>query len=236
MVLLISVLTGFGGAIAYALWHAEETTHYLKVQEAVLGFAVTKVDPSQNQATEIARQDGRTTPSAGFSVGEEEAVAMLGGQVDTDGNYTIAVPFTVTMMTSAGYSMNYIITLDQDPDPESVLGMDGPPVFFQVDEPDACAVAGQLKHPTDVETLVPGVESTDKLVATGVDYWCMVMSVKPGIYSNTATASGVDYNESSVESTPTSVSKWSAFVLPDPKKQPDFRVTLVPTVTWPSGR
>jgi len=234
MVLLISILTGFGGAIAYALWNADASTRDLQFQEAVLGFAVTKGDSSKNGSTEIAGHANRSL-TAGFSVGPQEAEALMSGGESDNGTYSVAVPFIVTMMTSAGYSMDYTITLDDDLDPDSVLGMGGRlPVFFQVDSAAACTVDAEIKDPTPLDKPVSGVTSSDKMVTTDIDYWCMVMTVEPVMYSNEASAVGLDYSNGEVKSTPTSTSTWSAFVLPDPEQQPDIRVTLVPTPTGPT--
>ena len=223
--LVLAAAIAGGASAAPALWAGQAHTDNLVAGQAAVGFAVTK-DAVEDAAT-------ASTDTVQFTIGEAEATALQDAGADANGDFAVAVPFDVTMLTSAGYGMDYTIDIAA-PTADTVFGLPGGPVFFLVSDPSGCTVdaAGTATPytPSDPVTgLAPGVQSA----RTQVDHWCLVYIVTPPSYSTNAVAGGTNLVENPESSVPDAGSMWLAYLIPDPAAEPALAITLTPVPVTP---
>ncbi len=223
---------GVGGGSAWALWSATDTSAEVILNQAAFGFAVTKAsaDPDANPVPDVASAG---SDSVQFSFGPAEAVTLIASPPDNQGRFWLAVPFDVTMLTSAGYGMDYALS-SNDASDDTILGWQGAePVFFQVENPGGCtpAAASQATAYDEGDT-VKGIAAGTSTQQTQVDHWCAVIAIEPDTYTNTATAQGTQVGGTSEDSTADDAATWMSYLLPDPADEPDtsLTVTLTPTL------
>jgi len=228
VVVCLALAVGISGGAALALWVGQSSTSPLVAQQAVLGFAVTK----------DAIEDAATSASAtvGFTVGQAEATALVDAGPDQDGDFAVAVPFDVTMLTSAGLGIDYTIAIDVA-QPDTVFGLPGVgPQFFPVDDPANCTVglAGS-QTPYVPPDPVNGIAAGTNAPTTRVDHWCLVITVTPPTYATSSYANGTNLLSDPEVSVPGTDSAWLAYLIPDPAAEPSLAVTITPVLVPPAN-
>jgi hypothetical protein len=207
------------GTATLALWSDAEDVHEVSVNLAQVGLSVSKGGAS------TASQSGE---AVGFSVGSAEASALVAAAKNSSTQSgAIAIPFTVTMLGSAGFGLGYSISMDAAR-ADTVMAMDADgPVLFQVSSPVTCTVAAaQSATLYTPGSPINGIGSNSSAQTTSAHYWCLVIEIDVPMYTNTATAQGSDV-QGNVEA---SSSTWTAFLTPDPTKEPDLHVMVTPQV------
>jgi len=212
-----------GPAATVALWSDTVATADLTANRATFGFSVAR-----GAVVDIATSGADTVA---LSFGTAEAETMLAAGPDANGQFGLAVPFDVTMATSAGYGLDYAMALPQ-PGSTSVLGLGGAsPSFFRVSDPSGCTVAAaELATAYTSGTTVTGLDPASTAPETLVHHWCAVFTITPPQYENTAQASGTDALGRPITSAATPEASWMAYVVPDPATEPTTSVTLSPSV------
>jgi len=217
--LTVALVAGVGGT-ALALWLAQGQTAPLLAQKATIGFAVTK-DAVSDAASSSA-------DPVQFTIGQAEAATLVADGPDANGDFAVAVPFDLTMLTSAGYGMDYSIAMDAA-QAGTVFGLPGTQVFFPVDDPANCTVAAaDTATPYQSPDPVTGIAGGGNLPQTQVDHWCLVVTVTPSTYSPNVVASGTNVVEDPEATAAGADGTWSAYVIPDPALEPNLAVTITP--------
>jgi len=210
-----------GGGTTLGLWLAQTAPATLIVGQASMGLAVTKdgVDDAAASASDTVQ----------FTIGAAEADSLVNDGPDGNGTFAVAVPFDVTLLTSAGYGLDYSIDL-ASPQPDTVFGLPGTgPVFFPVNDPSACTVAEAATAQTSAAPVsVTGLPAAGNAPQLRVDHWCLVVSVTPPTYGASATADGINLLDSTETSAPSLAADWSSYLVPDPALEPDLAVTITP--------
>ena len=217
VVLAAAIAAGLGTAVA--LWVDQSQTGELQVSTPVVGFAV-----SQGGSTQVSAAGEPVQ----FSLGQVVADQVYAGTLDGNGQLSLALPFSVTLLTSAGYAMDYALSMD-DPETGEVFGSPGQTSLFQVSDPVECTVsAADTASPYTLGDTVTGIAQGSTEVQTQIQNWCLVMSLTPTVITTTATASGTDSAGQTVNSTPETGSTWSAYLTPDAQSESPVTVTLTP--------
>ena len=221
----LALAMGLGGGTAVALWAGQTNTSPLTAGQAVIGFAVTKdsVSDAATSSSEPVR----------FTVGRAEASALVNAGPDANNDFAVATPFDVTMLTSAGYGLDYTIAIDAA-QPGTVFGLPGAgPAFFPVDNPAHCSVG--MKGATPLSGLVVGIAAGTNAPTTQTDHWCLVITVTPPTYSASSSASGTNLLGNTESSVPGIGSAWLANLMPDPAAEPSLAVTVTPALVPPQA-
>ena len=210
-----------GGDKTAGLWVAQTSPSTLVAIQAAMGLAVTKggVEDAATSASDTAQ----------FTIGAAEAEVLVDDGPDGSGTFAVAVPFDVTLLTSAGYGLDYTIDIDP-PQADTVFGLPGTgPVFFPVSDASACTVAAAASAQTSTAPVAAtGLASGVAGSQLRVDHWCLVVSVTPPVYGASATADGTNLLDSTETSVPGLAADWSGYVIPDPTVEPDLTVTITP--------
>jgi len=216
---VFSILAGLGAGLAWALWSDQATSGDVSFSVPVAGFAVTKGGEAN-----VAQ----SSSGVSFTIGEPEAQQLFASTADDAGVLAIAVPFDVTMTTSGRYTMDYSITMPDAPGADTVLGTgNAAQTFFRVDDSVGCTVdAAASAASYTLGTPVAGITSVTSDVQKKVDHWCLVLSITPEKFENTATATGTNAVGAQVSSQDT----WSTYLTPDPAGQTSVSVMLTPAL------
>ncbi len=228
LVIGLGLVVGAGGGSALALWSDQHQSADVSFNQSVVGFSVTK----SGDAPVVAQPDG--DHSVQFSLGRAEAAELVEGGPDQSGRFWLAVPFDVSLLTSAGAGMDY--TLAADPaSPETILGWkSAKPFFFPVDDPAACTTAAAAEAtPHDPAATVSGIAAGAAGQRTRTDHWCAAVAIQPDVYQNTASAQGQALDGTPVTSTPQEDASWFGYLLPPVSDEPvaSLTVTLTPDLT-----
>jgi hypothetical protein len=174
----------------------------------------TTTDPATTDPTITWSADGT---SVVFTVGSVDAAALVGAAPDADGVFSVAIPFQVTRLTSAGYGLAYEITVTPA-GPDTVLGLGGAvPTLYPVADPAGCTtvVPANVIIPTAYPVAVDAAAQPGNTQSTATDNWCLVVAVKPSTYTNTATAEGTNTNGGTEASDPkVDPATWWAYLVP----------------------
>jgi len=204
---------------AAALWQMQQVTPGLSEARSITGFSVQR----DGEQDDVAKGPD---DSVGFTVTADDAKSLV-----VSGDYMVAIPFTVHMMTSGGWGMSFNIALEPA---ESGQFLEGAKFWsFFTTEPAGCSVESAkgtslnmraneftgVPVPTDGNVRPPATVTTANL--------CLVIERQPsGQYENQAWAKGADPDGKTVESNPDT---WQADTGPDPALQDDLSVTLTHT-------
>jgi len=220
----LALLAAVGPTVTWALWSDSATTAEIRFQPASFGFAVDWND----NISAIQRPD----ETVSIDIGPTEAMALVAGGTNDAGWMGLAVPFDITMMTSAGYAMDYVLELPHF-DSTTVLGWGGTtPVFFQVSQPGECTVAAATTAtPYDSDELVSGIDPGSGSPQTLVHHWCVVFEIAPPMYQNSATAVGTDAVGGVIAAPTTINSSWRVYHLPDPSLHSISQLEIIPVLT-----
>ena len=211
-------LTLTAGSV-FALWMTDNSTKALTATPALTGLAVQRDGGQADYATPQSN-------TAHMFLTTDDTGALL----VADGN-TIAVPFTVTMMTSGTDGMDFSIALGS-PDVGSFLA-DAQMAVFPV-AAGGCTVGATGGDPAASLTGITGVTTSATPRPSGTvasQYWCLTVTRPVGSYQTDATATGTDQMGGEVEGATT----WQVSTGPDPGLQKPVSITLTYKTTRIGG-
>lgn len=203
----------------YALWTASGSTKELTATPTLTGLAVQRDGGQVDYATAQSN-------TARLFLTTVDANAL----VAADGN-TIAVPFTVTMMTSGTDGMDYSIALGT-PDPGSFLA-DASMSVFPV-AAGGCTAGATPDDPAASLTDITGVPASAIPRAPGTvasQSWCLTVTRPVGTYETDASVTGTDQMGGLLQGTTT----WQVSTGPDPGLQRPVSIALTYKTTRPGG-
>ena len=233
---VMAIILGVIGT-SMALWTSQDGKSINAGLQASLGLAVTKGGTTDYSAS--------VSDASQFTLGSTEVTALIDAELDGNGVARLAIPFDVTMLTSALCGMNYEFSFPT-PAPGSLFGLGnslshtGPPgneppgvVFFRVGDPgypSVCTTEAAATASTHPGGQVGGIPSGKDVVQTLVHQWCMVVAIKPPVYQSTASASGTDTETGkNIGSVAGDYSTWRAYLIPDATGQ-TMTVSVTPKV------
>jgi len=210
-----------GGGQTLGLWAAQTAPATLIAGQASMGLAVTKDG--------VADAASSASDTVQFTIGAAEAEILVNDGPDGNGTFAVAVPFDVTLLTSAGHGLDYTIDIDS-PQADTVFGLPGAgPLFFPVSDPSACTVAAAASAQTSAAPVsVTGLAAAGNAPQLRVDHWCLVVSVTPPTYGSSASADGTNLLDGTETSAPSLAADWAGYISPDPAVEPDLAVTIAP--------
>jgi hypothetical protein len=189
----------------------------------LLGFAVEK-----ENAAAVHSTHGEPIST---TLGRAEAEQMIVAGPDNSGVFTLALRFSVAFTASHGFALDYTMNIE-GLDSDSILGLGGAtPQFFEVDDPSSCTVGGVSgSSPYLVGTLIEGIEQGFEQATSDTHHWCLVFSITPQTYHNTATASGTNVVGTQENSTTNPRDTWMTYLTADLELEPNITLTFTPMI------